>query len=66
MRRREFIALLGGAPFVPRAVYAQQRPVVGVLGTTTARAWAAPLTAFHQGLSEAGYAEGRNVAVDDR
>jgi putative ABC transport system substrate-binding protein len=66
MRRREFIALPGGATFAPRAVYAQQKPVVGVLGTTTARAWAAPLAAFHQGLSEAGYAEGRNVAVDDR
>jgi putative ABC transport system substrate-binding protein len=66
MRRREFIALLGGATFAPRAVYAQQRPVVGVLGTTTARAWAALLAAFRQGLSEAGYAEGRDVAVDDR
>ncbi len=66
MRRREFIALLGGATFAPRAVYAQQRPVVGVLGTTTARAWAALLAAFHQGLSEAGYPQGRDVAVDDR
>jgi putative ABC transport system substrate-binding protein len=66
MRRREFIALLGGTTFAPRAVYAQQRPVVGVLGTTTARAWTALLAAFRQGLSEAGYAEGRDVAVDDR
>jgi putative ABC transport system substrate-binding protein len=66
MQRREFIALLGGAAIAPRAVCAQPAPLIGLLGTANPRAWAAPLAAFHQGLSEAGYAEGRNVTVEYR
>jgi putative ABC transport system substrate-binding protein len=41
-------------------------PVVGLLGTATAQAWAKLTAAFHQGLGEAGYTEGRNVAVEYR
>jgi putative ABC transport system substrate-binding protein len=41
-------------------------PVVGLLGATTARGYAAQLVAFRQGLSEAGFVEGRNVAIEYR
>src|SRR5215472_8675295 len=66
MRRREFIALLGGAttawPFVARS---QQpvMPLVGFLGVSSAGAQPY-LAAFRQGLSEAGYVEGQNVAIE--
>ena len=66
MLRRKFVTLLGGAAVLLAAARAQQAPVIGLLGTANPRAWAAPLAAFHQGLSEAGYAEGRNVTVDYR
>jgi putative ABC transport system substrate-binding protein len=41
-------------------------PTIGLLGTSTAQGWAAMLAAFHRGLTEAGYAEGRSVSVDYR
>jgi ABC-type uncharacterized transport system substrate-binding protein len=41
-------------------------PVVGLLGATTAQGFAAQLTAFRQGLSEAGFVDGRNVAIEYR
>jgi putative ABC transport system substrate-binding protein len=66
VRRREFITLLGGAALAPDIVCAQTMPVIGLLGTATARSWAPLLAAFHQGLNENGYAEGRNVAVEYR
>jgi putative ABC transport system substrate-binding protein len=69
MRRREFIALLGcGVAGWPFAARAQQpaMPVVGLLGATTAQGYAAQLTAFRQGLSEAGFVDGRNVAIEYR
>ena len=61
MRRREFIALLGGAAAWPPGARAQQTmmPVIGLLGATTAQGYAAQLTAFRQGLNEIGYFEGR-------
>lgn len=69
MRRREFLCALGGAASWPLPAHAQQAralPVVGVLSAQSRDSEAAVLTAWRQGLSEAGYVEGRNVAFDFR
>jgi putative ABC transport system substrate-binding protein len=72
MKRREFIALLGGGGLLLAAKVKRARgqqpamPVVGLLGATTPHGYAAQLAAFRQGLSEAGFVEGRNVAIEYR
>ena len=69
MRRRDFIAGAAGLSAAwPLAVRAQQPtiPVIGLLGSATAREWAPSVAAFLRGLSEAGFAEGRDVAIEYR
>ena len=68
MRRRQFIILLGGAAVWPALGQAQQ-PTVTTIGFMSGRALKNSkhlLAAFHQGLGEAGFVEGKNVAVEYR
>jgi putative ABC transport system substrate-binding protein len=67
LKRREFISLLGGWVAWPLAARAQQQkstaPVMGLLSSRAPSESASLIAAFHQGLNEAGYVEGQNLAI---
>ena len=68
MRRRTFIAALGGAAAWPITVHAQQptMPVIGYLDTRSAQRTGGAAKAFQRSLAEVGYVEGRNVSIEYR
>jgi putative tryptophan/tyrosine transport system substrate-binding protein len=67
MRRREFVALLGGMaaawPLTGRALQ-QATPVIGFLNSASPEPFARNVAAFRQALKEAGYIDGRNIAIE--
>jgi putative tryptophan/tyrosine transport system substrate-binding protein len=67
MRRRDFLALFAGV-LGPTTVQAQQKamPVIGYLESGSPDESAPLVAAFHQGLSETGYVEGQNLAIEYR
>jgi putative tryptophan/tyrosine transport system substrate-binding protein len=68
VRRREFIAGLANAAAWPLAASAQQPavPVIGFIGSSSPEPYAYLVRAFHQGLAEIGYMEGRDLTIEYR
>jgi len=68
LRRREFIAALGGAAALPLAARAQRAafPVIGFLHSTAMVIPDYRISAFRRGLNDVGFAEGRNLAIEFR
>src|ERR1700694_1748688 len=66
MKRREFIALVGGtAVALPLTAHAQRpMPVIGVLSSASSRDYVPMLAAFRKALGEAGYVDGQNVKIE--
>ena len=68
MNRRDLMLLLGGAMTAAGALRAQQKamPVIGYLGSESPGPFAPFVDAFRHGLSETGYIEGQNLAIEYR
>src|SRR6516162_1982749 len=68
LKRRDFITMLGGATAWPLSARAPQAamPVIGFMSTLSPASISKPVAGFHQGLREAGYVEGQNVAIEYR
>ena len=69
LKRREVIALLGGAAtwsLAARALQAPNRPIIGFLNSGLPGGYAPFAAAFRQGLAEAGFVEGQNVVIEYR
>src|SRR4051812_49347703 len=65
MRRRDFVTLLGGAAAWPLAARAQQQgtPTIGFVSSRAPAESAGVVAAFRQGIGEAGFVEGKNLAI---
>ena len=67
MKRRKFIAAIGGAAAWPLVARGEQSvPLVGFLCTQSPKGFARYTAAFRQGLEEAGFVEGKNVTIEYR
>jgi putative tryptophan/tyrosine transport system substrate-binding protein len=68
LRRRDFITFLGGAAAWPLAARAQQAglPMIGFMSSLKSSDQASVMTPFHRGLGDAGFIEGRNLAIEYR
>jgi putative ABC transport system substrate-binding protein len=70
MKRREFIALVGGAaasaPFTAQAEQPAKLPTIGFMSVSTPAAWSRGVAAFEQRLGELGWINGRTVAIEYR
>jgi hypothetical protein len=67
LKRRKFLALVGGAAAWPLAARTQQSlPLIGYMGSRSPEASQHLVEAFRGGLKEAGYIEGQNVAIEFR
>jgi putative ABC transport system substrate-binding protein len=68
IRRRDFVAGVGGAAAWPLATRAQRSaaPIVGFLNGVSAAEYAPYVAAFHRGLTETGFVEGQNVTIEYR
>jgi putative ABC transport system substrate-binding protein len=67
LRRRDFVALIGGTALMPLMARAQQvLPVIGLINGTSAEKYEPQIAAFREGLKESGFVDGENVTIEYR